>query len=188
MLLFQQKGVTDMTSATTFRKRSLAVLGGTAIAALALTGCSAGGSTPTASASITVGTTDKVTSLDPAGSYDNGSFAVMNQVYPFLLNSKPGSSDVQPDIAESAKFTSPTEYTVVLKKGLTFANGDKLTSSDVKFSFDRQLKIADASGPSTLLYNLVSTAAPDATTVVFTLKAATDRRRTGVLGRLGHER
>jgi peptide/nickel transport system substrate-binding protein len=175
MLLFQQKGVTDMTSATTFRKRSLAVLGGTAIAALALTGCSAGGSTPTASASITVGTTDKVTSLDPAGSYDNGSFAVMNQVYPFLLNSKPGSSDVQPDIAESAKFTSPTEYTVVLKKGLTFANGDKLTSSDVKFSFDRQLKIADASGPSTLLYNLVSTAAPDATTVVFTLKAANDQ-------------
>jgi peptide/nickel transport system substrate-binding protein len=141
-----------MTSASTFRKRSLAVLGGTAIAALTLAGCSAGGSSNNSSSgatSITVGTTDKVTSLDPAGSYDNGSFAVMNQVYPFLLNSKPGTSEVQPDIAESAKFTSPTEYTVVLKKGLTFANGDKLTSSDVKFSFDRQLKIADQNGPST---------------------------------------
>jgi peptide/nickel transport system substrate-binding protein len=130
---------------------------------------------PSGATSITVGTTDKVTSLDPAGSYDNGSFAVMNQVYPFLLNSKPGTSEVQPDIAESAKFTSPTEYTVVLKKGLTFANGDKLTSSDVKFSFDRQLKIADQNGPSTLLANLVSTAAPDASTVVFTLKAGNDQ-------------
>ena len=167
-----------MTSASTFRTRSLAVLGGTAIAALALSGCSAGGGSNTgnsAATSLTVGTTDKVTSLDPAGSYDNGSFAIMNQVYPFLMNSKPGTSDVESDIAESAKFTSPTEFTVVLKKGLTFANGDKLTSSDVKFSFDRQVKIADQNGPSTLLYNLESTKATDATTVVFTLKAANDQ-------------
>ena len=167
-----------MTSASTFRRRSLAVLGGTAIAALALSGCSAGGGSNTgnsAATTLTVGTTDKVTSLDPAGSYDNGSFAIMNQVYPFLMNSKPGTSDVQSDIAESAQFTSPTEFTVVLKKGLTFANGDKLTSSDVKFSFDRQVKIADQNGPSTLLYNLESTRATDATTVVFTLKAANDQ-------------
>ena len=167
-----------MTSASTFRKRSLAVLGGTAIAALALSGCSAGGGAnngTSAATSLTVGTTDKVTSLDPAGSYDNGSFAIMNQVYPFLMNSKPGTADVQPDIAESAKFSSPTEYTVVLKKGLTFANGDKLTSSDVKFSFDRQLKIADQNGPSTLLSNLESTDATDATTVVFHLKGANDQ-------------
>lgn len=166
-----------MTSASTFRKRSLAVIGGTAIAALALTGCSSGGGSNSGSGakSLVVGTTDKVTLLDPAGSYDNGSFAVMNQVYPFLMNSKPGTSDVEPDIAESAKFTSPTEYTVVLKKGLTFANGHKLTSSDVKFSFDRQVKIADANGPSSLLGNLVSTNATDDTTVVFTLKAGNDQ-------------
>ncbi|HAM25412.1 MAG TPA: peptide ABC transporter substrate-binding protein [Microbacteriaceae bacterium] len=165
-----------MTSASRIRKRSLAVLGGTAIAALALAGCSAGGgSNTTAATTVTVGTTDKVTTLDPAGSYDNGSFALMNQVYPFLMNSKPGTSDVEPDIAASAKFTSPTEYTVVLKKGLTFANGDKLTASDVKFSFDRQLKIADQNGPSTLLYNLDSTEAKDDTTVVFKLKAANDQ-------------
>ena len=44
----------------------------------------------------------------------------------------------EPYIAESAKFTSPTEYRVVLRKGLTFADGDKLTSSDIEFSFDRQ--------------------------------------------------
>ncbi len=33
---------------------------------------------------ITVGTTDKVTSVDPAGSYDNGSYAVQINVFPFL--------------------------------------------------------------------------------------------------------
>ncbi|HNV09843.1 MAG TPA: ABC transporter substrate-binding protein [Propionibacteriaceae bacterium] len=130
-----------------------------------------------AAAGLTVGTTDKVTSIDPAGSYDNGSFFVMNQVYPFLLNSKPGAADTTPesDIAESASFTTPTEYTVKLKSGLKFVNGHDLTSSDVKFSFDRMVAIKDPNGPASLLYNLVSTAAPDATTIVFTLKNANDQ-------------
>ena len=52
--LFQQRGLTQITSASTFRKRSLAVLGGTVIAVLTLGGCSVGGSTSTAAASITV--------------------------------------------------------------------------------------------------------------------------------------
>ncbi len=168
----------DMTSASTFRKRSLAVLGGVAVATLALSGCSAGGNSgngSTSSGSLVVGTTDKVTTLDPAGSYDNGSFFIMNNVFPFLMNSKPGGAEVEPDIATSAKYTSPNEYTVKLKKGLTFANGHKLTSSDVKFSFDRQLKIAADNGPSSLLGNLDSTEAPDDTTVVFHLKNANDQ-------------
>ena len=136
-----------MTSASN-KKRLLGVFAGTAVFALALTGCAAGDSGDTGgSDSLIVGTTDKVTFIDPAGSYDNGSFAVMNQVYPFLLNSEQGSSDVVPDIAASAEFTTPTEYTVVLKDGLKFANGNALTSSDVKFSFDRQVKIADENGP-----------------------------------------
>ena len=166
-----------MTSASTIRKRSLAVLSGVAVAALALSGCAAGTDSGTSGSSgtITVGTTDKVTTLDPAGSYDNGSFFIMNNVFPFLMNSNPGSSDVNPDIAESAEFTSPTEYTVTLKSGLKWANGHDLTASDVKFSFDRQVKIAADNGPSTLLYNLDSTAVKDDLTVVFTLKAANDQ-------------
>ncbi|MDJ0315205.1 ABC transporter substrate-binding protein [Arthrobacter sp. H35-D1] len=130
---------------------------------------------------VVVGTTDKVTFLDPAGSYDNGSFMVMNQIYPFVLNSAPGSADPKPDLAESASFTSPTEYTVKLKSGLKWANGSELDSKDVKFSFDRQLKINDANGPATLLGNLESVAAPDATTVVFTLKLGNDQTFPQVL-------
>ena len=166
-----------MTSAFTNGKRALAVTTGLAVAALVLSGCAAGGSTtPDASGGpITVGTTDKVTTLDPAGSYDAGSFAVQTQVFPFLMNSAFGTADVEPDIAVSADFTSPTEYTVTLKPDLKWANGNDLTSSDVKFSFDRQLAIADEKGPSTLLYNLDSVDATDDTTVVFTLKAGNDQ-------------
>jgi peptide/nickel transport system substrate-binding protein len=100
---------------------------------------------------------------------------VQSQVFGLLLNTVPGSAEVVPDLAASAEFTAPTEYTVTLKDGLTFANGNALTSSDVAFSFDRQVKIADENGPSVLLYNLESTEAVDDTTVVFHLKAANDQ-------------
>ncbi|MDO8105812.1 ABC transporter substrate-binding protein [Isoptericola sp. b441] len=173
------------------RRRPAALAAGIAVAALSLAACSSGGSdngsTDGASGgggnsggSIIIGTTDKITTLDPAGSYDNGSFAVMNQVFPFLMNTPYGSPDVQPDIAESATFTSPTDYTVTLKPDLKWANGHDLTSSDVKFSFDRQLAIGasgadDGNGPSSLLYNLDSVDAPDPTTVVFHLKSPNDQ-------------
>ncbi|MFC8599296.1 MULTISPECIES: ABC transporter substrate-binding protein [unclassified Isoptericola] len=162
-------------------RRMIAGAAGTAVLALVLTACGGGsgdggnGDGGGSAESMIIGTTDKITSLDPAGSYDNGSFAVMNQVYPFLMNTPYGSPDVQPDIAESAEFTAPKEYTVKLKPGLKWANGNDLTSSDVKFTFDRQLKIADENGPSSLLYNLDSVETPDDTTVVFKLKSANDQ-------------
>ncbi|MGO4190865.1 ABC transporter substrate-binding protein [Arthrobacter sp. YAF17] len=165
-------------------KSAIALAGVSAFALTACTGPSGGG-TATGSAAgggtITYGTTDKVVTLDPAGSYDAGSFMVMNQIYPFLLNSKPGTADSTPDIAESASFTSPTEYTVKLKPGLKFANGHALTSSDVKFSIDRVVKIADDNGPASLLGNLESVAVKDDSTVVFTLKAGNDQVFPGVL-------
>ncbi|WP_116449549.1 ABC transporter substrate-binding protein [Blastococcus litoris] len=169
-----------MTPRSSSRRRVVATAG---IAATALVLAACGGSDGDNGGSeggggggtLTIGTTDKVTTLDPAGSYDNGSFAVMNQVFPFLMNTPLGSPDVEPDIAESAEFTSPTQYTVTLKPDLKWANGNDLTSSDVKFSFDRQLAIADENGPSSLLYNLDSVETPDDTTVVFNLKSENDQ-------------
>ncbi len=171
-----------MTSVRT-RRRLVATAAGLTVGALALTACASKDDTSDGASdgggggggSLTIGTTDKVTTLDPAGSYDNGSFAVMNQVFPFLLNTPYGSPDVEPDIAESAEFTAPTEYTVKLKPGLKWANGHDLTSSDVKFTFDRQVAIADENGPSSLLYNLDSVEAVDPTTVVFHLKSENDQ-------------
>ncbi len=45
----------------------------------------------------------------------------------------------------------------------------------MKFSFDRNLAIADPNGASSLLYNLESVDTPDETTVVFNLKTANDQ-------------
>jgi peptide/nickel transport system substrate-binding protein len=174
----------DMATAGT-RRRALCAVGATAALTLVLAACAetdepgstdgTGGATGGSGGSIVVGTTDVITNLDPAGSYDNGSFAVQNQVFPFLMNTPYGSPDVEPDIAESAEFTAPTEYTVKLKEGLTFANGNELTASDVKFTFDRQVAIADPNGPSSLLYNLDSVEVADDLTAVFHLKNPDDQ-------------
>lgn len=166
--------------------RASQIIGATAIIALGLAACAetdgdGGGDDEGSSDPIAVGTTDVIFSLDPAGSYDNGSFAVHNQVYPFLMNTPYGSPEVEPDIAESADFTEPTEYTVTLKDGLTFANGNELTSSDVKFSFDRMVDIDDPNGPASLLANLDSVEAPDEQTVVFHLSKEDDQTFPQVL-------
>src|SRR3954453_12294651 len=174
-----------MRSGSSSRRRVVATAG-VAATALVLTACggsndNSGSSSSGGGGTITVGTSDKITSIDPAGAYENGSFTVMNQVYPFLMNSPPGTADVEPDIAESAEFTAPTDFTVKLKPGLKFVNGHDLTSSDVKLSFDRMLKINDPNGPASLLANLASTDAPDPTTVVFHLKVANDQTFKQVL-------
>jgi peptide/nickel transport system substrate-binding protein len=130
---------------------------------------------------LTVGTTDKVSTMDPAGSYDNGSFQIMNQVYPFLMNFVPGTGELRADIAQSCRFSAPTVYSCTLKPGLKFANGHDLTSADVKFSFDRERVIDDPNGPQSLLANLDSIATPDPLTVEFTLKLPNDQTFPQVL-------
>ena len=166
-----------MTSVSKKAGVRLGLVAVTAVAGLVLAGCAAAAAaTPaTGTTSILVGTTDKVTTLDPAGSYDNGSLAVQTQVFPYLVNTDYNSTEVVPDLAETAEFTSPTEYTVTLPAGLKWANGNDLTSSDVKFSFDRNIAIADPNGASSLLYNLDSVETPDDTTVVFKLKTENDQ-------------
>lgn len=168
-----------MTKSTKALRSAIALAGVSALALTACTGPTGGGGGSTASENassiIAYGTTDKVTALDPAGSYDNGSFMLMNQIFSFLLNSKPGGAEPVPDLAESSSFTKPTEFTVKLKSDLKWANGNVLDSKDVKFSFDRQKKINDPNGPASLLTNIESIATPDATTVVFTLKKANDQ-------------
>ncbi|MGV8966448.1 MAG: ABC transporter substrate-binding protein [Cellulomonas sp.] len=163
-------------------QRLVGVVATAAVAALALSACGAGRTDDPAasgsgagSAALVVGTTDKVTAIDPAGSYDNGSFNIETQVFPFLMSFKPGGADLAPDAAESCEYTADTIYTCVLRDGLTFANGNPINASTVKFSFDRQIAIADPNGPASLLTNLASVDAVDAKTVAFTLKGANDQ-------------
>jgi peptide/nickel transport system substrate-binding protein len=116
------------------------------------------------------GTTDTVSSLDPAGMYDLGSSTVAYALYQTVLTIPSGGNTPVGDAAESCEYTDETTLTCTLREGQTFSNGNALTSSDVKFSFDRNVGIADPNGAGAyLLANLASVDAPDDTTVVFNL-------------------
>ncbi|MER5429625.1 ABC transporter substrate-binding protein [Streptomyces sp. NPDC002588] len=114
-------------------------------------------------ATITVGTTDTITSLDPAGAYDAGSWALFSNVYQSLLTYAPGGVAPVPDAAKSCSFAKGglTTYTCELRDDLTFPSGRKVTAEDVKFSFDRVKKINSDVGPSSLLSTLKSVDAKD---------------------------
>ncbi|MFF1546686.1 ABC transporter substrate-binding protein [Streptomyces sp. NPDC058291] len=134
-------------------------------------------------AAITVGTTDTVSSLDPAGAYDAGSWALFSNVFQSLLTYEPGGVSPVPDAARSCDFAKGnlTTYTCELRDDLTFAGGGKVTAEDVKFSFDRVRTIDSDVGPTSLFSTLKSVTAkgltvtfhlgsPDAT---FPFKVAT---------------
>lgn len=57
---------------------------------------------------ISIGTTDVVGGLDPAGSYDPGSWSLYSNLYQSLLTSQPGSAVPVPDAAESCGFLGPS--------------------------------------------------------------------------------
>ncbi|MGW2641375.1 ABC transporter substrate-binding protein [Streptomyces sp. NPDC001348] len=121
---------------------------------------------------ITVGTTDAVTSLDPAGAYDAGSWALFSNVFQSLLSYEPGGATPVPDAAKSCAFVGSglKTYTCELRAGITFPSGRAMTAEDVKYSFDRVKKIKSDVGPASLFSTLDSvTAAGD--TVTFHLSS-----------------
>ncbi|HET8664066.1 MAG TPA: ABC transporter substrate-binding protein [Nocardioides sp.] len=171
------------------RHKLVAVAGAGALA-LALAACggsdSSGGTGTDTSGTgddWILGTTDTVTALDPAGSYDLGSSTLEYNLYQTLVTVPPNSTDIIGDAAKSCDYDDPQTLTCTLNPGAKFSNGDPLTSEDVKYSFERAIKIQDANGAAiyllgsitdtkkdgTVVLNKGAIETPDDTTVVFHL-------------------
>jgi peptide/nickel transport system substrate-binding protein len=128
----------------------------------------------------TLGTTESITAMDPAGSYDFGSWNMQYSIFQQLMSVPAGESEPVGDAAESCDYDDPTTVTCTLRDGLTFSNGNELTSSDVKFSLERNINIADPNGSGVLLAQLAgedgkaradAIETPDDTTVTFNLNS-----------------
>ena len=105
----------------------------------------------------------RVTALDPAGSYDLGSSTLEYNLYQTLVTVPAKSTEIVGDAAESCDYDDPQTLTCTLKEGLKFSNGDDLTSSDVKYSFERSIKIQDANGAAIYLLGSITDTAKDGT-------------------------
>ncbi|WP_208828058.1 ABC transporter substrate-binding protein [Streptomyces ficellus] len=144
------------------------------LAAALLSGCGEekGGDAGDAGGSVTVGMSDDILATDPAAGYDPGSWLLFNNVFQSLLGFPKGTSVPQPEAADKCGFDQGGSkvYRCTLRDGLKFSNGNPLTSEDVKFSFERALKINDPNGPAPLLSTIEKIDTPDEKTVVFRLK------------------
>ncbi|MFJ6698812.1 ABC transporter substrate-binding protein [Streptomyces sp. NPDC091272] len=119
---------------------------------------------------ITVGTTSKPSTLDPAGAWD-GSWELYRNVFQTLLSYPTGSVEPTEDAAKACGFDDAGHrvYTCTLKPGLTFSDGTKLDAAAVRHSIERIRKIGADGGPDGLLSSLQQVQVQGADKVVFRL-------------------
>lgn len=112
---------------------------------------------------IVVGTTDRFSAssevpapLDPAYSYDAGSWNMLRQTVQTLMRTPRGGGEPEPEAAQECGFTDAgnERYSCTLRKDMKFSNGDELTADDVKFSIERVLGLKSDSGSVGLLSNI----------------------------------
>lgn len=133
---------------------------------------------------MTVTYKDDVTTLDPAIGYDWQNWSMIKSLFDGLMDYKPGTTELVPDLAESFEVSADgLTYTFKLRHGIKFHNGRELKAADVKYSLDRVVQpetqspgagffdsiqgFADVSGGKSKELSGVTT--PDDYTVVFQL-------------------
>ena len=108
--------------------------------------------------------------LDPATSTIYTGAQVYENVFSKLLDVDAAGKFV-PDLATSWNQNDAKTWTFKLATGATFHNGEKFTSADVKYTFDRILDPKTASAYAGLYSAIASIDTPDPQTVVFHLTA-----------------
>lgn len=83
---------------------------------------------------VTVGMTRGVETMDVMVT---GSSPALACVYESLFMFNPDSGELEPWLAESYEFLSPTQLRIKLHEGVKFSNGEELTAEDVIYSYQR---------------------------------------------------
>jgi oligopeptide transport system substrate-binding protein len=87
---------------------------------------------------MTVTFKDDLITLDPAIGYDWKNWSVIKSVFDGLMDYKPGTTELVPDLAESVDVSDDgLTYTFKLRQGVKFHNGREMTAADVKYSLER---------------------------------------------------
>ncbi len=116
------------------------------------------GSQPTAGIShgrVTIGTTLKARTLDPADSYELAGLNIIYNVGESLYTYKLGMTELKPLLAKEMPQVSSDglTYTIPLQEGITFHDGTPFNAEAMKFSLERFIK--NAGKPSFLLADTI---------------------------------
>jgi len=95
---------------------------------------------------MTVTYKDDVSTLDPAIGYDWQNWSMIKSLFDGLMDYKPGTTELVPDLAESYEISDDgLTYTFKLRQVVKFHNGRELTAADVKYSLERLVNPATQS-------------------------------------------
>jgi peptide/nickel transport system substrate-binding protein/oligopeptide transport system substrate-binding protein len=111
----------------------------TAVAAISFTSLSAQAG-PKQGGAMVVTYKDDISTFDPAIGYDWQNWSMIKSLFDGLMDYKPGTTELIPDLAESYTISEDgLTYTFKLRQGVKFHNGRTLTSTDVKYSIERSV-------------------------------------------------
>jgi peptide/nickel transport system substrate-binding protein len=91
---------------------------------------------------LIIGTTDKVTVLDPADSYDFHTWEIHHNTMDTLLHYVPGTTSLEPGLATGYDVSDDgLEYTFTLVEGVSFPDGAPFNAEAVKWAYDRVVRL-----------------------------------------------
>lgn len=91
---------------------------------------------------LIIGTTDSVTDLDPANSYDFHTWEIHHNTMDTLLHYVPGTTELEPGLAESYEVSDDgLEYTFKLREGLSFPDGVAFNAEAAAWSINRVMRL-----------------------------------------------
>ncbi|NES99084.1 MAG: peptide ABC transporter substrate-binding protein [Sphaerospermopsis sp. SIO1G1] len=104
---------------------------------------------------ITIGTTQKPRTLDPADSYELGSMGLIFNMSDRLYSYEPGNTEIQPQLATALPKVSDDGllYTIPLREGVVFHDGTPFNAKAMEFSIQRFIE--NKGKPSFLLSDTV---------------------------------
>ncbi|MEW6566555.1 MAG: ABC transporter substrate-binding protein [Chloroflexota bacterium] len=119
------------------KRRTLALVTALVLASMVLAACAKPEVEP-----LVIGTTDSVTDLDPAQSYDFHTWEIHHNMMDTLLTYIPGGTELQPGLAESYEVSDDgLEYTFHLRSGLSFPDGTPFNADAVVWSINRVMRL-----------------------------------------------
>ncbi len=112
-----------------------------ALAALAFAATAAAAQAPPKQGGAMVVTyKDDISTFDPAIGYDWQNWSMIKSLFDGLMDYKPGTTELIPDLAESYTIAEDgLTYTFKLRQGVKFHNGRAMTSADIKYSIERSV-------------------------------------------------
>ena len=91
---------------------------------------------------IVIGTTDRITDLDPASAYDFFTWEVLSNIGEGFFKYEPETLELKPALAEDYEVKDGGKVWILkLRKGLKFSDGTELTAEVVKWSIERVARI-----------------------------------------------